>query len=115
MSHWHRLAAMAMGINTRTFGEQMVYEYAGGEAVNIRVIPYTEHETIGLGVGVDTASHQFGIPLCSLNRRPQTGDLITHANITYEVLSVVEEGIAEYRVSAHMVDARNHSLALDHV
>lgn len=115
MSHWNRLAAMAMNMNTRTFGEQMVYEYADGSAVNIRIIPYTVHETLGLGMGVDTASHQFGIPICSLNRRPQTGDLITQANITYEVLSVVEEGIAEYRVSAHMVDARNHTLASDHV
>ena len=115
MSHWNRLAAMTMNMNTRTFGEQMVYEYVGGDAVNIRIIPYTQHDEVGLGVGVDSASHQFGIPICSLNRRPINGDLITQAGITYEVLAVLEEGIAEYRVSAHMVDARHHSLSSDHV
>jgi hypothetical protein len=107
MSRFDQLAGGTMRLNAQVFGDRVIYEYAEGHSDSICAIHYRQHEEVSLGVGIDSHTDQFGIPLQQMNRAPIPGDKITYRGATYEVVSLVEEGMAEFRVSVHLVDARH--------
>jgi hypothetical protein len=115
MSRFSALATQASKVCAGVFGDRFVYETLNGVAYFISAMKYETQIAVGLGIGIDSKQTEFGIPFGEICLEPKQGDLITESSgNTWEVLTCIDMGPGEWRVSVHLVDSR-HAIAGDRV
>jgi hypothetical protein len=115
MSRFAVLARRTSAVCAGVFGNKVIYETLDGVARHITAMKYQSQVDVGLGLGIDSVATEFGIPFTELGTEPTQGDLITdHSKQTYEVVTTLDMGSGEWRVSVQLVDSR-HVIAGDKI
>lgn len=117
MTRWERLTRKVAATSVRTFkvDDYVIYHYNEFQSCKICALFDSIHTDVNVGgeLPIDSVEHWILVEKYVLTRKPQEGDLITRRDITYEVVQVLEDGHASYRLRLLEVDGTNGTTHYD--